>query len=249
MKKEFSITLVIVLFMFASGILQANQTLCIISIPKCGTNLVEKCVYSLTGKTGAYSGNPTITKETLHQNPENILVSHSYYSKKDADFVITNNLVGIFIYRDPRDHIISYIHYVKKTPSHFLYAVFVNKPFDELIYECIDMLPAEYTNRLQWITCPAVYTTTFEKLIGAQGGGSDEQQVAEIKNIARHLNVPITDTKIKEIAQSLFGGTGTFREGKIGSWKQYFTDDHKRYFKEHANQLLIDLGYEHDANW
>ena len=41
----------------------------------------------------------------------------------------------------------------------------------------------------------------------------------------------------------------TFRAGKTGSWKQYFTPEHKKLFKEIAGDLLIRLGYEANNDW
>ena len=41
----------------------------------------------------------------------------------------------------------------------------------------------------------------------------------------------------------------TFRSGKTGVWKKYFTDEHKKIFKDVAGDLLIKLGYEKDNDW
>ena len=41
----------------------------------------------------------------------------------------------------------------------------------------------------------------------------------------------------------------TFRSGKTGGWKQYFTDEHKKLFNDVAGDLLINLGYETSRNW
>ncbi len=41
----------------------------------------------------------------------------------------------------------------------------------------------------------------------------------------------------------------TFRSGKTGEWKKYFTDEHKKIFKEVAGDLLVKLGYEKDNAW
>ncbi|KAM9954340.1 hypothetical protein ACTFIW_003881 [Dictyostelium discoideum] len=40
-----------------------------------------------------------------------------------------------------------------------------------------------------------------------------------------------------------------FRKGEIGDWRNYFTDDNKRWFKEETGSLLIDLGYELNNDW
>lgn len=40
-----------------------------------------------------------------------------------------------------------------------------------------------------------------------------------------------------------------FRKGLPGDWVNHFNDEHKRYFKEHYNKLLVKLGYTEDENW
>ena len=40
-----------------------------------------------------------------------------------------------------------------------------------------------------------------------------------------------------------------FRKGKIGDWKNYFTDDTRKWFKEVGGEELIRQGYEEDLEW
>ena len=54
---------------------------------------------------------------------------------------------------------------------------------------------------------------------------------------------------IDKTAANLFGNTRTFRSGKIGEWKKYFTDENKEEFKKHLGKYLIEFGYEKDDNW
>ncbi|MDL1944847.1 sulfotransferase domain-containing protein, partial [Chloroflexi bacterium CFX2] len=41
----------------------------------------------------------------------------------------------------------------------------------------------------------------------------------------------------------------TFRSGKAGGWKEHFTEEHKKLFKNVAGDLLARLGYEKDDDW
>lgn len=43
--------------------------------------------------------------------------------------------------------------------------------------------------------------------------------------------------------------TAFLRKGVAGDWKNIFTDEDKRVFKEEAGDLLIELGYEKDFGW
>ena len=40
-----------------------------------------------------------------------------------------------------------------------------------------------------------------------------------------------------------------FRKGIAGDWRNIFTEEDRRIFKETAGELLIELGYEEDHNW
>jgi len=37
--------------------------------------------------------------------------------------------------------------------------------------------------------------------------------------------------------------------GMVGAWRDVFTDDAKKWFKEEGGELLVELGYEKDNNW
>lgn len=39
------------------------------------------------------------------------------------------------------------------------------------------------------------------------------------------------------------------RSGKIGQWKTYFSSEHKKYFLNKFDDILIQLGYEKDNSW
>ena len=43
--------------------------------------------------------------------------------------------------------------------------------------------------------------------------------------------------------------TSFYRKGIAGDWKNYFTEEDRRVFKEEAGELLIRLGYENDEGW
>lgn len=40
-----------------------------------------------------------------------------------------------------------------------------------------------------------------------------------------------------------------FRKGSVGDWKNYFTDQTRRWFKQHVGEELVRQGYESGDNW
>jgi len=214
----------------------------------------------------------------LEKTKKNIWHTHLHYRPEYVPVFIETESPFLFGYRDPRDLVVSMARFMKHDKISGVDALSMNDLMLKLIQDNYltshqkqddfstsghppvrDIFDLYNNIYLPWRNVPGCYSVRFENLIGAQGGGSDEKQLEEIKNIAKHIGVSITREKAKKIAENLFGGTltfnatvnmaGTEQAGQIGSWKSCFTEEHKRLFKEVAGQLLIDLGYEADMNW
>lgn len=251
-----------------------------ISIPKCGTHLLNKCIDLLTKKSESsiitQDPHPTLLPKSsinaIKKKPF-YLSKHLLYTPENVLLLKKNKFKAIFIMRDPRDKIISWINFVYKYngPKIWWPSINNNNLHDNifiLMNDCsiyhsksgpwskplslgnIKGIDDFYNHFLGWMNeSDLVYTTSFEKLVGPQGGGTKKEQIQEIKNIADHLNIHISDQEAESIGNKLFGSTHTFQKGKINNWKEFFTLEHKKKFKEIAGQLLIDLGYENDFNW
>ena len=193
---------------------------------------------------------------------------HLPYAKNCEDFINRHSYTNFLIIRDPRDQVVSMAHFVLKDYEEDKVV------FNNVLLDLIDGKKRRYIHwgivcvvyphewnlgvvdfynllYLPWMNSANFYTIKFENLIGVKGGGTKEAQVDEIKNIGNHLGINLTSEKIDKIINDLFGGTQTFREGKIGSWEEYFTPEVKEVFKAvpGANELLIKLGYEKDDKW
>lgn len=238
------------------------KKLFVATIPKSGTHLVGKLITEISGRTW-------VTCKTLHAldqkeidelSEKNVYMSHAPCLLHNYDLVNKNKLKTIVLVRDPRDLLISLAFWVKKHPQSFLDCN--NLEIDELITYLIRHynivrpeipkitgLKEVYSSFLAWSSYPDHLITKFENLVGAQGGGDDSLQKREITRIAQFLNKPLSEDEITSIRNSLFGGTKTFREGKIGEWKKYFSAEQKQLFKEAAGDLLIQLAYEVSLDW
>lgn len=212
---------------------------------------------------------PTTLVQRMGSSKQRLFWMHWPYTKEAEAQFFTKTMANFFIIRDPRDMIVSMAFMVKDSFDGRSYPV-----VEDLVYDFIDGRQKHYIRwgvevhstypllwelgvvgfyklYLPWMNARKFHTVYFERLIGSKGGGSDEIQMEEIRLIAQHIGVKLSPSKVKEIRDSLFGGTSTFREGKSGGWKNFFTPEMKQAFKNTpgANELLIALGYEKDTNW
>lgn len=214
----------------------------ITSIPKCGTFLLVKCI-ELLRQQKCVNIDGTHLRKLENITKTNFFYCHLAYSPAFEIKLKQAKFKMFFIYRDPRDQIVSNAYWMKK-----LYVGYKNQTIDQIMTMLIKTINLLYEPYLKWldneISCPI----KFENLIGLNGGGSQKLQRKEINKIARNLE--INSKKLKNnCIKNLFGESPTFREGKIGSWKQHFSEDQKELFKKIAGNLLIRLGYETDHAW
>ncbi len=128
---------------------------------------------------------------------------------------------------------------------------------DKLTFVITDLLNLnnKREKELRWFKDPEVLKIRFEDLVGTFGGGNDKAQRNTIKEIAKYLDIPLTREKLDYVCKNIYGNennsfhSGTYRKGKIGQWKQQFSQEHKMIFKNLYGKYLIQLGYEKDSNW
>ena len=55
---------------------------------------------------------------------------------------------------------------------------------------------------------------------------------------------------VEQIADGVFSDKSpTFSKGMIGTWKEKLPESMKDEFKQHAQEWLVEFGYETDDNW
>jgi hypothetical protein len=261
-----SILLCLILSFYA----QAEQKIFLTAIPKCGTHLMGHLITLITGNPWLISRDNLLhlSDRSIHDfnnTPNVFLGTHAVASLSNMQHAKQGNYKGIFVYRDPRDSVISFAYYIAKLRQNW--PELSQKPLDDIITEvivnvsCIRSFNQESVWNMPdlhsftditslfeayygWLEEPYMYVTTYEKLVGSR-----DVVLNEIMNIAHHLGYRISLARAHEIADLLPEPTLTFRKGVTGEWKTHFNAEHKRVFKQTAGQLLIDLGYEKDFNW
>ncbi len=223
----------------------------LISMPVSGTFLTMKCINMLLKPLGGWK-QPKIGEPHLIGTPDKI------------NLLSKNNYKVVFTIRDPRDRIVSYAHKIKKLRPRLKtsidqltmdvitkygtvnYNYLVKIPF----YQKMGDFSEYYKLYYPWFDYPDLLFVYFENLVGPKAGGTKEIQLAEIQKIADFLDVQVSPEYIEYIADNLWGGTESFRDPKIGRWKDVFKPKHKAAFKKTGmDTFLINFGYETDLNW
>lgn len=247
-----------------------------ISFPKSGTHLLDQILlgfakvapfstrlHSFYAEYEGESGRKRAPEQALawldSLRPLDVASAH-LFARTDAVARVTSSVfVPYFIFRDPRDVVVSHVFYVTDMEArHVHHDYYQSLPdFDarlkvsilgrpELDIEFPD-IAGRFAPYLDWLDRPEVLTIHFEDLIHARA--------ASLTRIMEHLlfraPLPVPHERILDALESSInpGRSPTFRSGKTGEWKKHFKEEHKQVFKEVAGDLLIRLGYEKDGNW
>jgi len=253
--------IILTLFFYST---QTVQQYIVNSIPKCGTHLVERCIQILEHVgAGYWPGSTSLTPEHIEESltKYRMLLVHLPYDQQYDTVLKQPHIKTFFIYRDPRDQIVSHAHWIYKVPHHHPYSCRFS--LDENIMTLItgehyffdynlhnvQGINQYYRLFIRWVYSPYACSIKFEDLVGSQGGGSDERQTQTIIKIIKYLGLQISDALVDHVKNNLFGNTGTFRKGQVGSWQKDFKSEHIQIFKREAQSLLLELGYETDDKW
>lgn len=246
------------------------------SVPKSGTHLMHQILNGLPNITNDISNaekkffidhhveNINIFKDHFYRlaylQPNEFGLGHMFYSEQYAYMLERLKLKHIFVYRDPRDVLISLAYFIPaKWNEHPLYHNFNNERTTQkqrimaLIKGVDGQWPSfDAWNRpfYQWMKVPHTLAISFEDLIL-----SKKTRQAALTEIVNYLweELPIPEpleSMIEKMENNINPSkSNTFRKGKIGAWMDEFDPEIKQIFKEEAGKLLIDSGYEKDMNW
>lgn len=238
--------------LFCFNNLKANDSLFFVTtIPKCGSHLIIKCLNLITKKHPMFIGDYFTVDQIMpfvNFPSDKFAWGHVKYANDINNFLKKHNFKKFLIYRDPRDWLVSYVCWYSRPGENMFNNTLTNfaQKLDFLLQS--DILKA-YEKYIEWMNDNQCCCIKFEDLVGPKGGGSSENQLKVIRQMANHIGYNLSLKKIQDIANKLWGGTHTFREGKIGSWKKHFSPQNITLMKKLGNDLLINLGYEKDFNW
>ncbi len=168
--------------------------------------------------------------------------------------------VNYFIYRDPRDMLVSHVFFATDMhEGHGMHEFYQNlSDFDERLKVAITGIDRDglymvsvkqrYEGVFQWLEQPAVLCIRFEDLVNDRERILN-QMLDQVEKTG--YKTPTPRARAMEILTETIQPkkSKTFRSGKTGEWKKYFKDEHKNLFKEVAGDLLTRLGYEQGNDW
>lgn len=181
-------------------------------------------------------------------------LGHIRYTKAYHELLKTTNLKHIFLYRDPRDVLVSLGFFIKeKWNEHPLYETFQNpelKLKDRVmtIIHGTDQWPDFNTYMsgfYDWLDVKdKTLHISFEQLMQSQAS-----QHETVMNIIRFIwedqEAPLSYEKMAEQMINKINPekSATFRSGKIGNWLQVFDQEIADAFQKNAGSLIKKAGY------
>lgn len=245
------------------------------SMPKCGSHLLLQLMqgFCQIGPFVETGGGPvrTITIKGRLRSQEEILsdlrrlrpgdMAWGYLraSPENVRWLSQPGFINYFIIRDPRDMLVSHVYYASDMyEGHGMHNYYKTISFDERLKTAIcgidrdglhlSNVRTRYDRIDGWFNRPEIMTLHFEDLILER-----EVWVHAMIDHLERSGYRLTIDRAKAVSRVLGAvnphKSPTFRKGKAGGWREHFTEEHKRLFKEVAGDLLICLGYEKDNDW
>ena len=234
------------------------------TVPKSGTHLLWKACSLLYGEYAP------------PQDQENKCYFHSILNGEDdyKPMPFSSDLKYLTSIRDPRDLLISHIHYfderLKVNPNKVKSRKKELKKWKKLTFEQkLDLLVQKDPSSalsIKWIEASIAAAHAikdkenfliirFEDLVGEKGGGCREKQIETLKRIVAFIDDPVDDASIEIIADKLWGNeiggalhnwmsSDTYRKGTVGQWKEIYTKEQLEHFNKNWAHEMELLGYE-----
>jgi Sulfotransferase domain len=181
-------------------------------------------------------------------------------SPENISFLCKPDRVNYFIYRDPRDMLVSQVFFATDmNEEHGMHEYYKSLPdFGERLKVAITGIDQDglymvsvkqrYASVFEWLEQPNVMCIRFEDLINNRDTTLD-RMLDEVESTG--YKIPTSREKALSVLVEAIRPrkSHTFRSGKAGGWREHFTEEHKKLFKDITGDLLVKLEYEKDDNW
>ena len=212
----------------------------------------------LTGTTDRALDLPWMRRFFASIKPNTFVTTHTVFDEMLQGLLRELGYKIIVVERDPRDIVVSWADFVPRVPDHLLNPFVSGLSADERIACGIrgaerittgtrrqPSITELIERHMAWRRLPGVLVVRFEDLIGDQHGGHEHRTRKEtIRGIADYLGQSCSEDTIDTISDSLFGGTYTFNQGRVGRWRERFSREHVALFNQIAGNGLAAMEYE-----
>lgn len=199
----------------------------------------------------------TLAQAWLHAIPPGYYLSgHLMWTETTAELVRSAGLKNLLIVRDPRDVLVSFVHFVTR-PEHVLSKDFLSLAPDQRLILAVEGghgphsgapivgLRQAFAAILDWRRDPDVLLVRFEALIGERGDGSGAAQRSAVREICQFLDLSADDSLIDHVCQHAFDtNAATFRRGKIGAWEDELNPSQIDWCTERFAPILEQLSVQ-----
>ncbi len=181
-------------------------------------------------------------------------------SRENISYLCQSDRVNYFIYRDPRDMLVSQVFFATDMhEEHGMHEYYKSLPdFGERLKVAITgidrnglymvSVKQRYESVFQWLEQENVMCLRFEDLINNRDVTLDAM-LDEVESTGYKIPTP-REKALSILAEAIQPTRShTFRSGKTGNWREHFTDEHKKLFKDVAGDLLVRLRYEKNNDW
>jgi hypothetical protein len=248
------------------------------SFPKSGTHLLTQvlqgfprftptvdsglpAIITFQGDTGRPRSGGEIIHDLQRLLPGDIAYGHLHALPEVVEYLSRQGMAAYFILRDPRDVVVSHVHYVTEMePNHAHHRYYTQDlhTFDERLRTSILGIPdpavpfpdicQRFLPYLGWLDRPEVLTLRYEDFLADRRAALGQvYDHAVQRGLPAHSN---REEAVRMLESSIDPQRSpTFRSGKAGGWRTQFNSENRQLFKDIAGDLLIQLGYERDHDW
>jgi hypothetical protein len=179
---------------------------------------------------------------------------------ENVAFLCQPHRVNYFIYRDPRDMLVSQVFFATDMhEAHGMHEFYQSLPdVGERLKVAITGIDSDglymvgvkqrYASVFEWLEQPHVMCIRFEDLIHNRDLTLDAM-LDEVESTG--YKIPTSHDQARSILVQAIQPrkSRTFRSGRTGGWREHFTQEHKDLFKDVTGDLLVKLGYEKNNDW
>jgi len=198
-----------------------------------------------------------VIEEILSIPDGSYVYNHFIYDPQLVEMLTRNNIPSIFLFRDPRDYIISMNNHILRHPEHKHHFRFLSmSSTEERLLALIEgikenkdsysVTPLELNYKVfkGWLFDKRVFKMRFEEIIGPRGKGSRFMQYKAFEEMMAHIGIEPDKSKFyKCVSESFSPVHSLFVKGQIGQWKEDFTPAVHKSFRRLGPRFLSEYGY------